>query len=98
MVVIISKAKIIEFYQTETKAKELLLQWYNITLLSDWQDFHSIKQTFNSVDSVGKDRYVFNIGGNKYRIVAMIHFSTRTVYLRFVDTHKEYDKIDCKTI
>jgi mRNA interferase HigB len=96
--VIISKAKIIEFYQTETKAKEILLQWYNITLLSDWQDFHSIKQSFNSVDSVGNNRYVFNVGGNKYRIVAMIHFSTRTVYLRFVNTHKEYDKIDCKTI
>ena len=85
--VIISKAKIIEFYQTENKAKELLLQWYNITLLSDWQDFHSIKQTFNSVDSVGNDRFVFNIGGNKYRIVAMIHFNKRTIYLRFVGTH-----------
>ncbi|MEI6595344.1 MAG: type II toxin-antitoxin system HigB family toxin [Bacteroidota bacterium] len=96
--VIISKTKIIEFYQTETKARELMLQWYNITLLSDWQDFHSIKQTFNSVDSVGNDRYVFNVGGNKYRIVAMIHFSTRTVYLRSVNTHKEYDKIDCQTI
>lgn len=96
--VIISKAKLIEFYQTENKAKELLLQWYNITLLSDWQDFHSIKQTFNSVDSVGNDRFVFNIGGNKYRIVAMIHFNKRTIYLRFVGTHKQYDKIDCKTI
>jgi mRNA interferase HigB len=96
--VVISKAKLIEFYQTESKAKELLLQWYNITLLSDWQDFHGIKQTFNSVDSVGNDRFVFNIGGNKYRIVAMIHFNKRTIYLRFVGTHKQYDKIDRKTI
>ena len=96
--VIISKARIIEFYEYETKAKEPLLQWYNTVLLSNWQDFHSIKQTFNSVDSVGNDRYVFNAGGNKYRIVAMIHFSTRTVYLRFVGTHKQYDKINCKTV
>jgi mRNA interferase HigB len=57
-----------------------------------------MKQTFNSADSVGNDRYVFNVGGNKYRIVAMIHFNKRTVYLRFVGTHKQYDKIDCKTI
>lgn len=96
--VIITKARIIEFYERETKAKESLLKWYNIALLSNWQDFHSIKQTFNSTDSVGNDRYVFNVGGNKYRIVAMIHFSTRTVYLRFVGTHKQYDKIDCKMI
>jgi mRNA interferase HigB len=96
--VIITKTTIIEFYENETKAKEPLLLWYNMTLLSDWQNFHNIKQTFNSVDSVGNDRYVFNVGGNKYRIVAMIHFSTRTVYVRFVGAHKEYDKIDCKTI
>ncbi|MFY9310425.1 MAG: type II toxin-antitoxin system HigB family toxin [Bacteroidia bacterium] len=96
--VIISKTKIIEFYTKEPKATEVLLQWYNITLKSDWSNFHEIKQVFNSVDSVGNDRYVFDIGGNKYRIVAMIHFSKRTIYLKFVGTHKEYDKIDCKTI
>jgi mRNA interferase HigB len=96
--VIITKAKIINFYETDAKAKEPLLKWYNEALLSDWQDFHSIKQTFNSIDSVGNNRYVFNIAGNKYRIVAMIHFSKRTLYIRFVGTHKQYDKIDCKTI
>lgn len=96
--VIITKSKIVEFYKTETKAKESLLLWYNIVLMSDWDDFHSVKQTFNSVDSIGNDRYVFNVGGNKYRIVAMIHFNKRTIYLRFVGTHKQYDKIDCKNI
>jgi mRNA interferase HigB len=96
--VIITKAKLINFYETDSIAKEPILNWYHITVLSDWQDFHSIKETFNSVDSVGNDRYVFNIGGNKYRIVAMIHFSTRTLYIRFVGTHKHYDKINCKTI
>lgn len=96
--VIITKAKIIAFYEAEIDAKEPLLQWYNIVVLSDWKSFHDIKQTFNSVDSVGNDRYVFNVGGNKYRIVAMIHFNKRTIYLRFVGTHKQYDKTDCKTI
>ncbi|MES2140547.1 MAG: type II toxin-antitoxin system HigB family toxin [Bacteroidota bacterium] len=96
--VIITKAKIINFYETDSKAKEPLLRWYNEVLLSDWQDFHNIKKTFNSVDSVGNERFVFNIAGNKYRIVAMIHFSKRTLYIRFVGTHKEYDKIDCKII
>jgi mRNA-degrading endonuclease HigB of HigAB toxin-antitoxin module len=47
---------------------------------------------------VGNDRYVFNIKGNKYRLVAMIFFNIRTVYIRFIGTHTEYDKIDCSTI
>ena len=96
--VVISKAKLIEFYTYEPKTKETLLVWYNTTIICNWKDFHAIKETFNSVDSIGNDRYVFNVGGNKYRIVAMIHFSTRTIYIRFVGTHKQYDKIDCKTI
>lgn len=96
--VVISKAKIIAFYEAEPNGKEAVLEWHYKTLNSDWEHFHNIKITFNSVDSVGNDRYVFNIGGNKYRLVAMIHFSTRTVYLRFVGTHKEYDQINCKTI
>ena len=96
--VIITKSKLIEFYKTEIKAKEPLLLWYNVVLMSNWENFHSVKQTFNSVDSIGNDRYVFNVGENKYRIVAMIHFNKRTIYLRFIGTHKQYDKIDCKSI
>jgi mRNA interferase HigB len=91
--VIISKSKIVAFYEVEPKAKDAMLEWYYKTLYSDWDSYHSMKQTYNSVDSIGNDRYVFNVGGNKYRIVAMIHFSKRTLYLRFVGTHKEYDKI-----
>lgn len=96
--VVISKAKLINFYNTDSQAKEPLLKWYNLTLFSDWEDFYSIKDTFNTVDSVGNDRFVFNVGGNKYRIVAMIHFNKRTLYIRFVGTHKQYDNINCKTV
>lgn len=96
--VVITKTKLIRFYENEPKAKEPLVKWYHLTLLSDWQDFHDVKATFNSVDSVGNDRYVFNVGGNKYRIVVMIHFGTRTVYVRFVGSHKEYDHINCRTV
>jgi mRNA interferase HigB len=96
--VIITKTKLIQYYETDSIAKEPMLNWFHITALSDWKDYHAVKETFNSADSVGNDRYVFNVGGNKYRIVAMIHFNTRTLYIRFVGTHKQYDKINCKTI
>jgi mRNA interferase HigB len=96
--VILTKTKLANFYNLEHKAKEPLLLWYHKTQLSDWRNFHDIRETFNSVDSVGNDHFVFNIGGNKYRLVAVVHFDIRTVYVKFVGTHKQYDKIDCRTI
>ena len=53
---------------------------------------------FNSIDAVGNDRYVFNVRGNKYRIIAIIKFKARTVYLRFVGTHTAYEKVNASTI
>lgn len=96
--VIITKRKLIEFYSVEPKAKEAILKWYYEATLSSWQKFSDVKHTFNSVDNVGNDRFVFNVGGNKYRIVTMIHFTTRTIYIRFVGTHKQYNTVNCKTI
>ena len=96
--VVISKARLVEFGELYPAAVESLNEWWTKAKEADWSNSQDVKQTFNSVDSVGNDRYVFNIRRNKYRLVTMIHFPVRTVYIRFVGTHKEYDKIDCKTI
>ena len=67
--------------------------------MPNWNNFADIKQTFNTVDYVGNDRYVFDIKGNNYRIVAVVLFINQKVYMRFVGTHKEYEKIkDIKNI
>lgn len=65
---------------------------------NDFANLSQLKKVFNSVDYVGNDRYVFNILGNNYRLVVMIHFSVRTVYILFAGTHLEYNKIGAKTI
>lgn len=96
--VILSKAIINEFITREPRATEALLQWYRSAKAAEWSNFQNIKKTFNSVDAVGNDRFVFNIKGNKYRLVAVIHFNTRTVYIVFLGNHSEYDKIDASTI
>ncbi|GAB3917805.1 type II toxin-antitoxin system HigB family toxin [Larkinella terrae] len=96
--VIISKTILNEFGQQQTDSISALNEWYSLTKEADWRSFMDIKQTFNSVDYVGNDRFVFNIRGNRYRIVAMIFFDKRTLFIRFVGTHSEYDKIDCLTI
>ena len=73
--------------------------WYKRTCKADWNSLADIKKTFNTVDYVGNDRYVFDIKGNNYRIVAIVLFVNKKVYMRFVGTHEEYNKIkDIKNI
>ncbi|SDG97104.1 mRNA interferase HigB [Dyadobacter soli] len=75
-----------------------MLSWFDMASDADWSNFHDVRKTFNSVDAVGNDRYVFNVKGNKYRIVALIIFSTRTMYILFIGTHSAYNKIDASKI
>lgn len=96
--VIISKVVLAEFGLDNIDSIEALNKWYMETKKSNWANFSEMKKSFNSVDSVGNDRYVFNIKGNNYRLVAMIFFDVRTVYIRFIGTHNQYDKVNCKTI
>jgi mRNA interferase HigB len=97
-VVVIAKTILQEFGRSHADAIEPLNDWWAKARKADWATLQDIRNTFNSVDYVGNDRYVFNIKGNKYRLVAMIFFDIRTIYIRYVDTHANYDKIDCTTI
>lgn len=97
--VIITKTILNEFGLQHTDSALALNEWYATVKAADWKSLADVKQTFNSVDYVGNDHYVFNVRGNRYRIVAMIFFDKRTVFIRFVGTHAQYDKIpDCSII
>ena len=74
-------------------AKTPLEDWYRKTQKTDWDTFAAIKKTFNTVDNVGNKRIVFNVKGNDFRIVVIVIFTSKTLYIRFVGTHKVYDKI-----
>jgi mRNA interferase HigB len=74
-----------------------LNNWYAIVKQADWNKPSDIKQVFNNADYVGNDRFVFNIKGNDFRLVSMIFFDKRTVYIRFIGTHSEYNRVDCST-
>jgi mRNA interferase HigB len=96
--VIIAWSAIAAFYQEYPDAKNALENWYDITEEADWSNINDVKNTFNSADYVGNNRIVFNVKGNKYRLVALTIFGTRTVFIRFIGTHSAYDKIDVTTI
>lgn len=88
-----------EYAETHPDAKVALQEWITIVKKSNWSCFADIKKTFNSVDNVGNQHYVFNIKGNNYRLIVVIKFTIQFVYIRFIGTHAEYDRIaDCSKI
>lgn len=97
---IVSHRKLQEFYTTPGKedARVALERWYHLSLKAEWKNLADMKEDFPFVDYVGNQRYVFNIKGNKYRLIVVVKFLMGYIFIRFVGTHKEYDKIDCTTI
>ncbi len=95
---IVSTKIIRDYYEKHPDSQGALLYWVEIVKRANWSNFADIKADFNSVDYVGNQRYIFNIGGNKHRLVAVVQFVHQHLYIRFIGTHKEYDKIDCKNI
>ena len=87
-----------EFAERNPSSKTALQVWCKVVRKSELRSLSDINDTFNSVDYVGNQRFVFNIKGNEYRLVAVVKFSIGFVYIRFIGTHKDYDKIDCKSI
>ncbi|WP_304709074.1 type II toxin-antitoxin system HigB family toxin [uncultured Rikenella sp.] len=95
---VISFASLRSFIEQHADADIPMRDWYKKTSRATWNSLADIRKTFNSADYVGNKRYVFNVKGNNYRIVAMIFFEVQQLYIRFVGTHAEYDNIDCKNI
>ena len=87
-----------EYAEEHPDSKVALQEWVTIVKKSEWACFADIKKTFNSADSVGNQHYVFNVKGNNYRLVVVVKFTVKFVYISFIGTHKEYDKIDCANI
>lgn len=69
-----------------------------IVKAADWSKPTDIKTMFRSADILPNDRAIFDIGGNKYRLVVAVHYRGKRIYVRFIGTHKEYDSIDAKTV
>ncbi len=88
---IITRKRINEFIEKYPDSQSSLDTWYRIIKRMDYSSFSELKQHFSRADYV--DGYVvFNIGGNEYRLIAVIHFNRRKVYIREILTHSEYDR------
>lgn len=92
---IIAVKRLRDHWQTPHRAdsEQPLKAWYTVVSAASWKHFADVKAQFGGASAVG-DRVVFNIAGNKYRLVAYINYAFYTVYVRFIGTHAEYDVLD----
>jgi mRNA interferase HigB len=95
---IIAKSTLREFWKAHPDAEVPLKTWHKIVEKADWKNPHDVKSIFTDASIVGNNRVVFNIKGNKYRLVVYIIFQLRKVFIRFIGPHNAYDKIDAKRV
>lgn len=95
---IIARRALREFWQRHERAEQPLRAWYAEATKADWRTPQDIKDAYRQASFLGDNRVVFNIGGNHYRLVVHINFYYKVVYVKFVGTHAEYDRIDPESV
>jgi mRNA interferase HigB len=95
---IIAKKTLKDYWEQEPATKAALQAWHAEAKNAQWASPADVKANFGTASILQDGRVVFNICGNKYRLVVWINYEFFTIYVRFMGTHKEYDKIDAQTI
>ena len=95
---IIKRRTLSDFWQHHRDAAEPLKSWYREVKAAAWQSPHDVKAMFRNASVVGDIRVVFNIAGNKVRLVVKFNYPYRVAYIRFIGTHAKYDEIDVEEV
>ena len=95
---IISRKALRVFWEKHSDARQSLQAWYVDVKKAHWKSPAGIKKVYRNASFVGNNRVVFNIKGNGYRLIVAIHYGRGIVFIRFVGTHEEYNRIDAGTV
>jgi mRNA interferase HigB len=95
---IIAKKTLKDFWKVHSDSEQPLKCWYNEVRKSGWRNPNEIKVVYPSASILPANRIVFNIKGNKYRLIVKINYNYQIAWIRFIGTHKEYDKINSEKI
>lgn len=87
-----------DFWRKHTDAEQPLKTWYGLVKKAKWRNPSEIKNIFGTADFLDNGRVCFNIKGNKYRLIAKINYESQRVYIRFIGTHADYDKINANIV
>ena len=95
---IIARRTLREFWEQHQQAEQPLRSWFREAAAADWASPEDVKRRYRHASILKTNRVVFNIGGNKYRLVVQINYDFKIIYIRFVGTHGAYDKVDAETV
>ena len=95
---IISRPTLIRFWKVHPDAEQPIKAWYNEAKKAQWGNSSKIKKQYLKASILKNGRVIFNIGGNKYRLIVAIHYTSKIVYIRFIGTHQEHDLINAEII
>lgn len=95
---VISKKILREFWEVHSDIEQSLKTWYKETEDANWSNFNELKEVYPSASILENNRVCFNIKGNHYRLIVRINFDYQMIWIRFIGTHSEYDKINANTI
>jgi len=95
---VIARRTLREFWERHADSEQALRAWYAEAKSADWQGPADVKARFPSASFLAGNRVIFNIKGNQYRLVVAIRYDLGIVFIRFVGTHAEYDRIDAETV
>jgi mRNA interferase HigB len=95
---IFAKSTLREYWEVHPDSEQYLKTWYDAAMNADWKSPNDVKQTYANASILKDCRIVFNIKGNSYRFVAKFNYEKQWIFIRFIGTHNEYDKIDANTI
>lgn len=97
---IIAKSTLRKFWETPqyNDAQGPLESWHDEVANAQWKSPHDVKAHFGNASTLGNNRVVFNIGGNKYRLIVEIQYRVGIVWVKFIGTHSQYDEIDAETV
>jgi len=95
---VIARKTLREYGDEEPEAKSSLDAWYHEAIAADWKKPSDIKEQFRNASILKSGRVVFNIAGNKFRLIVGINYKVGIVFIKFIGTHAEYDKIDAEEV
>jgi mRNA interferase HigB len=95
---ILSRSTLRNFWETHPDAEEALKTWYSEASHANWQNPLDVKTSRRNVSIIANNRVVFNIKGNTYRLIVAIRYDIGIIFIRFVGTHSEYDKVNAETV
>lgn len=95
---VIAKNNLIDFWEKHPETEQPLKAWYKLATAAQWQSPIDVTNNLRTAKSVSKDRVRFEICGGNYRLIVAFKFSAKIAFIKFIGTHKEYDRIDAKTV